>query len=47
MARRKQIQFQGKQGHDKTIEIAVVVFCLACIIFAVIAANVVGGGSLR
>lgn len=47
MARRKQIQFQGKQGHDKTIEMAIVIFCIACIIFAVIAAQVVGGGNLR
>lgn len=47
MARRKQIQFQGKQGHDKAVEIAVVVFCLACIVFVLIAASVVGGGNFR
>ena len=45
MARRKQIQFQGKQGHDKTIEMAVVVFCIICIVFAVIAIQAVGGGT--
>ena len=33
MARRKQIEFQGKQGHDKGIEMATIIFCLACIVF--------------
>ena len=33
MARRKQIEFQGKQGHDKGIEMAVIVFTIACIVF--------------
>ena len=33
----KQIEFQGKQGHDKRIEMAVVVFSIACIIFTIIA----------
>ena len=47
MARRKQIQFQGKQGHNKAVEIGVVVFCLACIVFVLIAASVVGGGNFR
>jgi hypothetical protein len=37
MARRKQIEFQGKQGHDKGIEMAVVVFTIACIVFTIIA----------
>ena len=40
MARRKQIEFQGKQGHDKSIEMAVIVFTIACIIFAIIAIQV-------
>ncbi len=47
MARRKQIQFKGKQGHDKAVEIATVIFCLACIVFVIIAVNVVGGGNFR
>ncbi len=47
MAQRKQIEFKGKQGHDKSVEMAVVVFCLVCIVFVIIAANVVGGGNLR
>jgi hypothetical protein len=37
MARRKQIEFQGKQGHDKGIEMATIIFCLACIVFTIIA----------
>ena len=41
MARRKQIEFQGKQGHDKTVEIATVVFCLVCIVFTLICIQVV------
>jgi heme/copper-type cytochrome/quinol oxidase subunit 4 len=45
MARRKQIQFQGKQGHDKTIEMAVVIFVIVCIVFTIIAIYTVGGGS--
>ena len=40
MARRKQIQFKGLQGHNKTVEAAIVAFCLACIIFVVIAVQV-------
>ncbi|WP_419944632.1 hypothetical protein [Candidatus Poriferisodalis sp.] len=47
MARRKQIEFQGLQGHNKNVEKAVVVFCVACIVFVIIAVQVVGGGSLR
>ena len=37
MARRKQIEFQGKQGHDKGIEMAVIVFTIVCIVFTIIA----------
>ena len=37
MPRRKQIQFKGLQGHSKAVEAGVVAFCLACIIFVVIA----------
>ena len=37
MARRKQIEFQGKQGHDKGIEVAVIVFTIAGIVFTLIA----------
>ncbi len=47
MARRKQIEFQGLQGHSKNVERAVVVFCAACIVFVIIAIQVVGGGALR
>lgn len=45
MARRKQIEFHGKQGHDKTVEMAVLVFSLACIVFVLIAVQVVAGGT--
>jgi hypothetical protein len=41
MARRKQIEFQGKQGHDKGIEMATIIFCLACIVFTIICIQVV------
>lgn len=37
MARRKQIEFQGKQGHHKGVEMAVIVFTIICIIFTIIA----------
>lgn len=47
MARRKQIEFQGLQGHNKNVEKAVVVFCVACIVFVIIAVQVVGGGTFR
>ncbi len=43
MARRKQIEFQGKQGHDKAVEMGVVIFTIACIIFVIICIQVVGG----
>ncbi|MCY4518773.1 hypothetical protein [Candidatus Poriferisodalis sp.] len=42
MARRKQIEFQGLQGHSKAVEMGVVVFTIACIVFAIIAIQVVG-----
>lgn len=42
MARRKQIQFQGLHGHSKAVEMGVVVFTIACIVFAIIAIQVVG-----
>lgn len=47
MARRKQIEFQGLQGHNKNVEKAVVVFCVVCIVFVIIAVQAVGGGALR
>ena len=37
----KQIEFQGKQGHDKSVERGVVVFSLVCILFTVICILVV------
>jgi len=37
MARRKHFELQGKHGHDKGIEMAIVVFCLACVVFTIIA----------
>ena len=33
----KQFELKGKQGHDKGIEMAIVVFCLACVVFTIIA----------
>ena len=45
MARRKQIEFKGKQGHDKTIEMAVIVLTLVCIVFVIIAIQAIGGGT--
>ena len=45
MARRKQVQFQGLQGHSKVVETAVLVFSLACIVFVLIAVQTVGGGT--
>ena len=36
MARRRQIEFRGKHGHDKGVEMAVVVFTIVCIIFTII-----------
>ena len=47
MTRRKQIEFQGLQGHNKNVEKAVVLFCVACVVFVIIAVQVVGGGTLR
>lgn len=47
MARRKQIEFQGLQGHNKNVERAVVIFCLACVVFVIVAVQVVGGGNFR
>ena len=41
MARRKQIAFQGLHGHDKRVEMAVVAFTVACIVFVIIAIQVV------
>ncbi len=39
----KQIEFEGKQGHDKSVERAVVIFCLVCIVFTIICIQAVGG----
>ncbi len=41
----KQPQFPGKQGHSKAFEHAMLVFSLACIVFAVICIEVVAGGA--
>ncbi len=37
MANRKQFELKGKQNHDKGIEMAIIVFCLACVVFTIIA----------
>ena len=42
MARGKQIEFQGLQGHNKAVERGVVLLTIACIVFAIIAIQVVG-----
>lgn len=42
MARRKQIEFKGLQGHSKAVEMGVVVFTIACIVLAIIAIQVSG-----
>ena len=42
MARGKQIEFQGLQGHNKAVEKAVLIFTVACIVFTIIAIQVVG-----
>ncbi len=41
MARRKQIEFQALQGHNKRVEMGVVAFTVACIIFVIICIQVV------
>ncbi len=33
----KQFELKGKQGHDKGIEMAIVVVCLAMVVFTIIA----------
>lgn len=40
----KQIEFDKMQGHDKNVERAVVIFAIACIVFAIICIQVVAGG---
>ena len=40
----KQIRFPDKQTHDKRFELAMLAFSFACIVFVVIAVNVVAGG---
>ncbi|MDE0161870.1 MAG: hypothetical protein OXL98_09030 [Acidimicrobiaceae bacterium] len=37
MARRKHFELKGGHGHNKGIEMAVVILCLACIVFTIIA----------
>ncbi len=37
----KQIEFQGKQGHDKSVEMGVLVFSVVCILFTIICILVV------
>lgn len=41
----KQLEFPGKQTHDKQFEKAVILFSLICILFVIIAINVVDGGT--
>ena len=41
MARRKQIEFQTLQGHDKRVEMGVVAFAVACVIFVIVCIQVV------
>ncbi len=43
MANRKHFELKGKHGHDKGIERAIVIFCLACVVFTIICIQVVGG----
>ncbi|MCY4423068.1 MAG: hypothetical protein OXC06_08370 [Acidimicrobiaceae bacterium] len=33
----KQFELKGKQGHDKGIEMTIVVICLAMVVFTIIA----------
>ena len=33
----KQFELKGKQGHDKGIELAIIVVCLAMVVFTIIA----------
>lgn len=37
MARSKHFELKGKQGVDKGISMAIIVFCLACVVFTIIA----------
>lgn len=39
----KQFELKGKHGHDKGIEMAIVIFCLVCIVFTIICIQAVGG----
>jgi len=41
----KHLEFPEKQTHDKRFEMAILAFCVACIVFVIIAVNVVAGGS--
>ncbi|MFT7476155.1 MAG: hypothetical protein ACI81L_003103 [Verrucomicrobiales bacterium] len=40
----KHLEFPEKQTHDKRFEHGVLAFCVICIIFVIIAVNVVAGG---
>lgn len=40
----KQIKFPEMQTHNKGFEMAMLVFSVLCIVFVIIAVNVVGGG---
>lgn len=40
----KQIEFDEMQTHDKRVEMAVVIFSVVCIIFALICIQIVSGG---
>lgn len=41
-----QIKFPENQTHKKSFELGVLAFCAVCILFVIIAVNVVGGGGI-
>lgn len=42
----KQLKFPEKQTHNKQFEIALLAFSVLCIVFVIIAVNVVAGGEI-
>ena len=38
----KQIEVQGKQGHDKSVERGVLIFSIVCILFTILCIQIVG-----
>ena len=40
----KQVEFQENHTHKKSYERGMLILALACIVFVIIAVNVVGGG---